>query len=171
MSAGKDIRHATSRSDHMPSLPSSRALGGTFDASIRVKTGHLRAPRRGASVPRSYVWFRAARMMVFTSSAWTTSQCTFSGRSSSSQDEIGGSPATGGRSSPQQIHEEAVRQHNNQNAGRDEGGADERRCTLGPRGRIADFHVATYDGFAGSIQLRYRRPNFAVTHNRAFCVC
>jgi len=32
----------------MPSLPS-RALGITFDASIRVKTGHL---MRGASVPR-----------------------------------------------------------------------------------------------------------------------
>ena len=55
-------------------------------------------------------------MMVFTSSAWTTSQCTFSGRSSFSQGEIGGSPATGGRSSPQQIHEEAVRQHYDQNA-------------------------------------------------------
>jgi hypothetical protein len=59
-------------------------------------------------------------------------------RSSFSQDEIGGSSTTGGRSSPRQIHEEAVRQHN---AERDEGGADECRCTFGPRCRIADLTI------------------------------
>ena len=57
------------------------------------------------------------------------------------ENEIGGSPTSRGCSSPRQIHEAAVRQHNDQNAERDEGVADGCRCTFGPRCRIADFHV------------------------------
>jgi hypothetical protein len=63
-----------------------------------------------------------------------------------SENEIGGSPTSRGCSSPHQIHEEAVQQHNDQNAERDEGGADECRCTFRPTLPFMSARPASSEG-------------------------